>query len=159
MLPKSRPPRSLRVGCFIFAGRVIYLEQFPFYHITRLMPSFNTLFTHGNVCAGEENEWTPACRSDLLYHSLTIWIANRTIYHGALIYSTGAAQVSVPQAYGNGVHVMKLKRESLCLKKKVEMRRSESIRMEPGAPVCLPNTGRIASLLIQLDFHHVGKLK
>lgn len=24
--------------------------------------------------------------SGLLYHSLTIWIANRTIYHGAVIY-------------------------------------------------------------------------
>lgn len=39
------------------------------------------------MCAeGRENEWAPAPLSDLLYHSLTIWIANRTIYHGAVIY-------------------------------------------------------------------------
>lgn len=56
------------------------------------MLSFNMLFTHKNklftavyVRRREENEWAPAPLSDLLYHSLTIWIANRTIYHGAVI--------------------------------------------------------------------------
>lgn len=76
------------------------------------MPSFNMLFTHKNklftgVCMWrrEENEWAPVPLSDLLYHSLTIWIANRTIYHGAVIYFMRAAQVLFPEAYGNGVRI------------------------------------------------------
>lgn len=44
------------------------------------------------MCRREENECSPAPLSDLLYHSLTIWIANRTIYHGAVICFTCAAR-------------------------------------------------------------------
>lgn len=44
------------------------------------------------MCRREENEWAPVPLSDLLYHSLTIWIANRTIYHGAVICFTCAAR-------------------------------------------------------------------
>lgn len=56
------------------------------------------LFTAAHVCRRGENEWAPVHLSDLLYHSLTIWIANRTIYHGAVIYFTRAAQVPFPEA-------------------------------------------------------------
>lgn len=79
------------------------------------MPSFNMLFTHKKQAIysrREGNEWAPPPPplSDLLYHSLTIWIANRTIYHGAVIYSTRAARVPFPEAYGNGgARIMKLK--------------------------------------------------
>lgn len=97
-------------ACFIFPSGVIYLHQFPLRPKTGLMPSFNMLFTHKNelftaacACRTEGNEWAPAPLSDLLYHSLTIWIANRTIYHGAVICFTCAAPV--PEAYGNGLHV------------------------------------------------------
>lgn len=54
---------------------------------------------------GGGHEWAPVPLSDLLYHTLTIWIANRTIYHGAVVCLTCAAPVPVPEAYGNGVHV------------------------------------------------------
>lgn len=99
--PKSCPPPRLRNGaaCFIPPSGVIYLQQFPLRPQTGLMPSFNMLFTHKNklftaayMCRREENEWAPAPLSGLLYHSLTIWIANRTIYHGAVICFTCAAR-------------------------------------------------------------------
>lgn len=61
------------------------------------MLSFNALFTHKitylqlGICR-REDEWgsTP---SILFYLSLTIWIANRTIYHRVVIYFMLAAQV------------------------------------------------------------------
>lgn len=59
----------------------------------------NKLFTAPAVCVAGTggNKWAPPARSDLLYHSLTIWIANRTIYHGGghLFYGE-AAQGPVP---------------------------------------------------------------
>lgn len=54
------------------------------------MLSFNVLFTHKitylqlGICQ-RENEWAGAF-SILFYRSLTIWIANRTIYHEVVIY-------------------------------------------------------------------------
>lgn len=74
------------------------------------MRTFNMLFTHEHelfTAEGREmNGPRPAPFSDLLYHTLTIWIANRTIYHGAVICFMCAAQVLVPEARnGNGLHV------------------------------------------------------
>lgn len=75
------------------------------------MLSFNVLFTHKitylqlGICR-RENEWGSA-PSILFYLSLTIWIANRTIYHGAVIYFMLAAQVSLPVIYGNTLSIMK----------------------------------------------------
>lgn len=74
-------------------------------------------------------ECSAAPHSDLLYHSLTIWIANRTIYHGAVIcFMLSGAQVSFRRSlYGNGVRsIMKLKCESLCLEKKKKERKKRS---------------------------------
>lgn len=59
-------------------SRVIYLEQFPLYQSTRLMPSFNMLFTHKNklftaarvcVCVqeGEGKMNGPRCPSPICY--------------------------------------------------------------------------------------------
>lgn len=87
------------------------MEQFPLYQKTRLMLSFNVLFTHKitylqlSICR-RENEWGSA-PFILLYLSLTIWIANRTIYHGVVIYFMLAAQVSLPLIYGNTLYIMK----------------------------------------------------
>lgn len=75
------------------------------------MLSFNVLFTHKitylqlSICR-RENEWGSA-PFILLYLSLTIWIANRTIYHGVVIYFMLAAQVSLPLIYGNTLYIMK----------------------------------------------------
>lgn len=86
------------------------------------MPTFNTLFTHekqaiysarAHVCVEGrgENEWALPPHSDLLYHSLTIWIANRTIYHGGghLFYGE-AAPGPVPRGLWKwAARIMKLK--------------------------------------------------
>ena len=76
------------------------------------MPCYNMLFTHkkhaiySSLCVQRGKTNGPPHPSDLLYQSLTIWIANRTIYHGAVIYFMLAAQVWLPEVYGNGMHIM-----------------------------------------------------
>lgn len=76
----------------------------------------NKLFTAARACVCVRrrewggNEWAAAPLSDLLYHSLTIWIANRTIYHGAVICFTPSGPGPVPRGLWKwGARIMKLK--------------------------------------------------
>lgn len=87
--PKSCPPRRrrgpppLNRSVFYTLSDIIYPRQFPLDQRTRLMQTFNMLFTHKKqaICVSGRKINGPPLPSARLYLTLTIWIANRTIYH------------------------------------------------------------------------------
>lgn len=78
-----REDAAIKTLCFTPLSAIIYPRRFPLYQTTRLMQTFNMLFTHKKTSyfceEGKING--PPLPSAPLYLSLTIWIANRTIYH------------------------------------------------------------------------------